>query len=204
MRLDVAGQVGSNDTFGGEAVASAVHENFSISAGSYNYTTDGFRKNADVKHEIYNMFTQVALTPELNVQAELRKRNSESGDLAFNFDRNRGTKPNFDRNLDTTLARVGVRWSPIPSSTVILSYIHNDRDEKQTDVIGSFKGLANSFARVEDDGDQFDAQYLYRRRNLNVTAGAGRTLVDRQTEITAKIQAAFEVVPLYWTVWRRS
>ena len=77
---------GKEDTLGFEGIASALYDRFSISAGAFQYDTDGWRPNAGFEHEIKNFFMQAAVTPDLNVQAEVRHRESQQGDLAFNFD----------------------------------------------------------------------------------------------------------------------
>ncbi|MFO1068753.1 MAG: FecR domain-containing protein [Geminicoccaceae bacterium] len=57
--------VGNNQSYGGEAVASALHDRFSVSGGVFDYRTDGWRDNMDIRHTIYDLFLQAALTPEL-------------------------------------------------------------------------------------------------------------------------------------------
>jgi hypothetical protein len=115
VQLNATGQLGNDATLGGEAVASALVGRFSISAGAFHYEIDGWRENHDIKHNIYNLFAQAALTPELNAQVELRRRRSEIGDLALNFDPD-VFFPNFRRETDRDLARVGLRYSPTPNS----------------------------------------------------------------------------------------
>ena len=70
------GLLGNNYTKGGEGVASALYDRYSISAGAFGYDTDGWRENADIRHTIVNVFFQAAITPELNAQVEIRSRRS--------------------------------------------------------------------------------------------------------------------------------
>ncbi|MDR4513529.1 hypothetical protein [Nitrosomonas sp.] len=74
-QLVASGIVGSNSTIGDEVVASALYDRASISVGQFHYGTDGFRPNNDQKHNVYNAFLQYAITPKLNLQAEIRRRN---------------------------------------------------------------------------------------------------------------------------------
>ena len=71
------GMVGSHDTEGGEGVVSALYDWLSLSAGVFHYDTDGWRPNNDIKHDIYNVYAQAAVTPDLNIQAEFRRRDTE-------------------------------------------------------------------------------------------------------------------------------
>ena len=132
VQLQGSGLVGNENTLGFEGIASALYDRFSISAGSFHYDTDGWRPNNDVQHDIYNLFMQAAVTPDLNMQIELRHRESEQGDLAFDFDPT-FFNPEFTRSLDQDTARVGARYSPSPNSDLLLSFIYSDvNDQKIT------------------------------------------------------------------------
>ena len=97
VQFQGSGLVGNENTLGFEGIASALYDRFSISAGAFHYDTDGWRPNDDFQHDIDNFFMQAAVTPDLNMQVELRHRESQQGDLAFNFD------PTFF-NPDSSLA----------------------------------------------------------------------------------------------------
>ena len=174
-QLNASGLVGNNDTFGGEGVVSALYDKFSISAGAFHYETDGWRPNNAINHDIYNVYAQGAITPELNLQVEYRHRESDNGDLAFNFNPN-SFNPLFDRRLNQDIGRLGLRYSPTPNSDLLLSFIYSDRDEDQGNVFPGFS------ASVDDQGYQIEAQYLYRREWLNLTAGFGNTGIDFENQ----------------------
>ena len=74
---------GKEDTLGFEGIASALYDRFSISAGAFDYDTDGWRPNAGFEHEIKNFFMQAAVTPDLNVQVEVRHREISAGRLGL-------------------------------------------------------------------------------------------------------------------------
>ncbi len=131
VRLDLSGVVGNNQTYGNEAVVSAIYDGLSLSAGQFHYQTNGFRQNNDLSHDIYNVFAQAAISPTFNVQAELRSRRTESGDLRLNFDP-RSFSPDRDRDLDQDTARIGARYSPAPGNDVIASVIYSNRNDKLT------------------------------------------------------------------------
>ena len=62
----ISGVAGNNSTLGEEVVLSGLEGKLSYSLGQYHYETNGFRENADLRHDIYNAFVQVAVTPQFN------------------------------------------------------------------------------------------------------------------------------------------
>ncbi|MGH6921996.1 MAG: TonB-dependent receptor domain-containing protein [Geminicoccaceae bacterium] len=177
-QLNAAGVVGNNNTYGGEGVASAVYDRFSVSAGGFGYTTDGWRKNNDIDQNVQNVFFQTAITPELNAQIEFRRRHSDFGDLPFNFDPDFFSE-NLKREIDLDTYRAGVRYSPLPSSDFLLSIIYSDLQEKtneREDDVFDFK------FPLHDEGYQLEGQHIYRRDRLNVTTGVAYYDVNRKIE----------------------
>ena len=130
-QLNATGLVGNESTYGAEGVASAIYDRYSVSAGGFGYWTDGWRKNNDINQNVQDVFFQTAITPELNAQLEFRRRHSDFGDLAFNFDPD-FFSPNFDRVRQDTY-RAGLRYSPLPSSDFLVSFIYGDLKQKLTD-----------------------------------------------------------------------
>jgi tetratricopeptide (TPR) repeat protein len=181
-KLDVNAFGGSNNTFGGEGAVTALYNRFSFGAGGLHYQSDGWRANNGLNQHLYDFFAQAAVTPELNVQAEFRHRESKEGDLAFNFDP--GTflrEKSVGREQDT--ARFGLRYSPASDSHFLFSYLHTDRIQK--DNINGIPGenpttKISQISEGRDDGDQFEGQYLFQRERLNNTAGFAHSTVNRQ------------------------
>ena len=189
-QFNVTGFGGNNDTYGGEAVVSGLYGPASFSIGAFSYDTDGWRTNNDQDRNIYNLFGQVALTPQLNIQAEFRHSESESGDLAFNFDPDDFFRDlSDDRDQDTY--RLGVRYTPAADGrhNFLLSYIHNELDQSLSqsekldpfDPNDPFEPVATlSFdSDVRDNGDQVEAQYIYQNERVNVVSGAAYSDADR-------------------------
>ena len=129
-QLNTTGVIGNNSTRGGETVLSGIYDKLSLSAGQYLYKSNGFRKNFDLRDDISDLFAQAAVTPELNVQAEFRRRRVETGDLGLFFDPLLRRKPGFERDLDQDTGRFGARYSPTPQSDIIYSFIYSKRHEK--------------------------------------------------------------------------
>jgi tetratricopeptide (TPR) repeat protein len=186
-QFDAAAVGGNKDTYGGEAVVSGLYDRYSFSVGAFTYNTDGWRPNNALDRDIYNVFGQAAITPKLNVQAELRHQESEAGDLAFNFDPTNFLLDKTDtRDQDTF--RLGLRYTPTPRSkqNILLSWIHNDRDEtlSQSESLDPFTTLSID-SDVRDKGDQFEGQYIYQQDRWNVVAGAAYS--DSNRDITDTI-----------------
>ena len=129
VQVNATGLIGNNETRGAEAIASAIYNKVSISGGALSYRTDGWRENASIDQDIQDAFAQWAVTPELNVQAEFRNRDTNQGDLEQRFDRNE-FDPTLKGSLDQVTGRFGLRYSPVPSSDFLFSFIYNERDEK--------------------------------------------------------------------------
>ncbi len=176
----IAGIGGNNSTLGEEVVLSGLEGKLSYSLGQYHYETNGFRDNADLRHDIYNAFVQVAVTPQFNLQAEYRWRETESGDLGLRFD------DSFERNLRSTVrqdtARFGAHFAASSQSDMIFSVIHGNLEEEEH----------NS----NDKGYQMEAQYLFRSNHFNLITGIGGYDIDHlgsssESGFTAKQRNAY-------------
>ena len=160
-----SGVVGSNNTLGNEVVGSVIYDRISISMGQFHYESNGFRPNNDQTHNIYNAFMQFAISHKFNIQAELRSRKTEHGDLTLDFDLlNKDkyfTEKNiYRRDLKEDTARVGAKYSISPDQDLLLSgkYITRFEDTGTT---------------TENAGFQIEAQHLFRKRYFNSTIGSG-------------------------------
>jgi tetratricopeptide (TPR) repeat protein len=177
-QLNVSGFGGNNETYGGEGVVSAVYDRFSLSLGGFSYDTDGWRPNNDVDQKIFNGYGQWAITNELNVQAEYRYQDSETGDLEFRFD-----PDDFidDRKVDTdrNSIRLGLRYSPTTASNFIFSYIYNDRDEERSES-QPFDPVTTLFfdSDLETDGSLIEGQYIHQADSFNLVLGGGYSNPD--------------------------
>ena len=180
-QLVASGIVGSNNTFGNELVYSQLHERTSVSLGQFHYQSNGFRKNNGQNHDILNAFIQHAFTPKLNVQAEVRTRETEHGQLLLDFGRNNekgeGFEENSHRFLKEDTARVGARYELSPDQDLIISGKYINRIEDIRD-LGKFK----------NSGFQLEAQYLLRHEYFNTTLGGGgyRFKLNESSDMTNK------------------
>ena len=149
---DRLGAVGSNDTFGNELIGGYQIGRAAISAGQLHSQSDGFRFNNDFDNNVYNVLGQAALTPQLGVQAEFRKRESDQGDLELRL--LPGVSPNRNR-IDETTGRLGAHYELTPGSDLISSFIYTDRDDQTID--REF-GLFDS--KEDDHGFQLENQHI--------------------------------------------
>ncbi len=155
-----SGIVGSNDTLGDEVVFSKLHNKTSVSFGQYYFHSNGFRENNGQKHNIINAFIQHAFTPKLNVQAELRRRETEHGDLLLDF---RTAPRPLRRKLEDNSVRIGARYKLSSDQDLLVSGKYIDANDNLN--------LINLSAKFT--GFQFEAQHLLRYESFNTIFGGG-------------------------------
>jgi tetratricopeptide (TPR) repeat protein len=179
VRLNATGVIGNLGTRSDEVTLSGIVGRAAFSAGQFHYESDGYRENNDVEHDIYTLFGQAALTDTLSVQAELRSRRTDQGDLAQNFD-----PDNFSRQsrtgVDQDTARLGLRYSPTPHFDLLASVIASDRDAylyQPTD----FYILDD---QIKQSGTDAQLQGIYRNHLFNVTTGAGFSKIRQKNVST--------------------
>ena len=133
--LLASGVVGGNNTLGDELVHSGVWENLSYSLGQFHYETDGFRKNNDLRQDLYSGFTQMSLSHKTSIQAELRYRDEAKGDLGLRFDP-KNFNPNLRQTLQAMSIRLGFHHTFTPHSDIIASAIYRDAEADTTLALG--------------------------------------------------------------------
>ena len=175
VRMLAAAFGGNQNTFGDEVLLTGSYRAFTLSLSQFHSDTDGFRRNADVQNDLYDAFAQVAVTPSLSVQAEYRSRDTDQGNINLNFDP-RDFSSTERREIRQDTARLGARYRISQRSDLIASMIHGRRETTNTDIDRS-TGIP--FAQGnEDEGYQFEAQYLFRGEAFNLIAGGARYDID--------------------------
>ncbi|MGH7886332.1 MAG: TonB-dependent receptor, partial [Candidatus Binatia bacterium] len=164
--LQASGVVGSNSTYGDEVVHSGLWRNLSYSVGQYHYETDGFRENNDVRVDLASGFIQASLTPRLSIQAELRHREFERGDIDLIADGSFLSDLRLRTISDTF--RAGVRYSPNQRSDFIASFIHLDGDNFSQQPSAGNPGTLNNVS-----GNQGEIQHLFRSNYFSGVTGFG-------------------------------
>ena len=121
---------GSQATWGDDLVISGLKGPLSLSVGQFHYQTDGWRTNSDYHDDLYNAFAQLALSDKTSVQAEVRTRALEQGDISL-----RTTQPDLDptfrRTVNQDTARLGIRHKPSLTTDLIASVVYEDRQERR-------------------------------------------------------------------------
>ncbi len=115
----------NNNTHGNDLVISGLHNNITSSLGQFHYKTNGFRKNNDLKHDIYNAFIQSKVTKNLNLQIELRDRKTESGDLRLKYDPNI-FEENQRQKIKSNTSRFGLKYQLVPNQFILGSILTNN------------------------------------------------------------------------------
>ena len=184
-QLTASGVVGNQATLGVESVASGLWNNVSLSAGQYHFETDGFRDNNDLNHNIYDVFAQIAVTPQLDFQLEYRRRETDQGDRALNFDPD-SFSPTERVDIDQGTFRVGSHLKLSPGSEFILSGLYTDRREhlSSSDVLPPSgpapETLFEETDKFEDKAYQGEIQYLFNTQLASLVAGGGAYDVDQR------------------------
>ncbi|MEQ1560970.1 MAG: tetratricopeptide repeat protein [Methyloglobulus sp.] len=172
VRFTTTGIAGSNSTLGDEAALSGIFNKFSFSLGQLRYHTDGFRKNNDLTHNIYNAFAQYEITPKFSVQAEYRHRETEHGDLGLYGGDDLIIK-GYRRKLHQDTYRYGMKFSPSKNSDWLLSLVHANRTEQQIPI----PNLTQNTKSYD-----IDVQNLFHNEYMNTISGLGLYRTDNHND----------------------
>ncbi len=173
--------VGEDDTLSGEGILSGIYKKFSFSAGYSGFKTDGFRENNTQEDQIASAFVQAELSPSTSLQAEVRYRNVESGDLGLHFFED-DFSPLQTEKTDGTNVRVGLRQDFGPAVTLLASYLHSD---KTIDFGLPDPEISQTFTIDRDEkADSVEGQLLFRAPAVKVVAGGGYFDVDSKETTT--------------------
>ena len=164
--------LGGNGTSGQEQIVSGLRDNVSFSMGYTQFHSAGWRDNSSQKDAIGNAFVQMELSPQTSIQAEYRYRYLKTGDLDMRY-LNGDFRNNYSQNELSNTGRFGLKHSFNPNSTLLGSFIYQNRDTGQQNY------PTNSF--ITSINDQFpnqkaysgELQHLYTSTPINVTSGAG-------------------------------
>jgi tetratricopeptide (TPR) repeat protein len=188
LALQVSSIGGTNDTWGEEVVQSGVWGPLSYSIGQFHYQTDGFRRNNDLKEDIYNVFVQGMLSYNTSVQAEFRSAEKKYGDLSFNFFND--FLPGLREKDETESIRLGFHHAFSPRSDLIGSFMYQDAEPRLH--ICGFLGQANVKSEADDDGYSGELQYLFRAERFNIVTGAGYFYIkEKETDFFEPLSPPF-------------
>ncbi len=168
--LQASGVLGSRDTTGDEVTQSGIWGKFSYSLSQFHFETDGFRNNNELRQDLYNVFAQYALSPNLTFLGEIRHRETHHGDLEFEFEPE-VFDPDFDRYERVDLNRFGLRYSPTVHSNVIAVVSHYDVREDTVFTRILDRPLRDS--KFSSDGYVAEGQFSFRSDYVDLILGVG-------------------------------
>ena len=177
LTLQVSGIAGSDNTFGEEIVQSGVWGPLSYSIGQLHYHTDGFRRNNDLKQNIYDVFVQGMLSYNTSIQAEFRSTEKNYGDLSINFFSD-NFYPYLRQGGETDSIRLGFHHQFAPGSDLIGNFMYQQQDSSMIDFLSLDRFLINYSDIYNADAYSAELQYLFRSKYINFVAGAGYFNID--------------------------
>ena len=175
----VTGLAGTQSTFGGEASAGAQQGPFSISVGTLQATTDGFRRNGDIENSLYNVIAKAAITPEFQLYGELRRREYRQGDIALDFDLD-----SYDgdqrRDFKQTTGVAGLVYRPTTATTLLATASASKFRDKfnDDDVLPPGAPTTDLRGHFTDQGYQLETQVIHSTGYLDLLAGGAFYDVD--------------------------
>ena len=164
---------GENNTYAGEGVLSGIYQKAAFSLGGFHFQTDGWRKNADQKDTIANAFLQLEISPQTSIQAEVRRRETDLGDIQQRFFPENFFPNTTDKN-DLYSVRLGGHHFIVPNSVVLASFIYQDNSFISTDK----SPFAISELKLPRRSLGIELQNISRLGSFNITSGLGYADID--------------------------
>jgi hypothetical protein len=163
------GQVGSFDTYADELDLSLVKGAGAFKAAQFHYETGGFRPNADIEHDIWNLFAAVEPAPFIGVQAEVRHRETVQGDIVVDFDPNVFSATQR-QTIEHDVWRFGAQMRFTPDHTLLVNY--SRENFTSTFMLPSPGNPLIKFATRNDlRADNFQAQLTNSIEQFNLVSG---------------------------------
>lgn len=154
-----AGNLGQR---GAQAAVAGRYGNWAASLGQMHRESDGFRDNNDQGHALYNVFVQTEPSPDLSMQLEARRRDTERGDLRLNQD-----PDDFDpvgRNrVESSDVTFGLRATLSRRDTLLVAASAIEEDDTLAGLDFTSVGELPSRSRVDTDGMDVQLQWHHRR-----------------------------------------
>jgi tetratricopeptide (TPR) repeat protein len=179
LGVKAGGVVGNRDTLASELAVSGLTGVVSGSVGYFTYSTDGFRQNSSISHQIFGSLVQLAPSPGLALQVEYREKDTDLGDIAMSFD------PDFftprDRSaIRQNSARLGLTYRPTPQSTLLATVVRNNQTFDDTFFVPAVEDGEVIF---DDRATSYELQYLHKRDAFSVIGGMGYSEADSSIAI---------------------
>ena len=191
VALQANALVGNSGTIGDDAVMSIIQGPLSGSVGQFHYETNGFHDDGDLRHNIYNAFAQLSLTPKLSVQGELRSRDTDAREPQLLFN---SLPIDTREEIDQSSGRFGLRWRPTVAQDLLLSYIYKVTEECDF-LSASLPGIqVNQDLCNEQRGHQIELQHHINLGRLRPISGIGWVSLLEEIEGATRTSVMFDSI----------
>jgi tetratricopeptide (TPR) repeat protein len=177
--LFLNGLLGDHDRSGFEGAFTGSNGRLAFALNGCRYKDGGFRENEDYDRSVYGGLLQLALTPQLDIQAELQRDDRDFGDITYGFDPALAS-PTSRNDVDVDTDRFGLHYRTDSGSHLILSAINSDRTD--TSFVES-PGVFDARRKVRYRTLQVEGQYITRVGRTAVTVGGGGGSIDRTDDV---------------------
>jgi hypothetical protein len=178
IRTLASGVVGTQNTWGDEILVSALKNSGLLSAGQFHFETVDKDQKTSLNEDIFNTFVQKDISPYTSVQAEYRSTRMTRSTSRLPFDP-QDIQRDFQEDNKRDIARVGFRQTLSDSSNLVVSLVHQERENTQMDhlvsVIPDFplQLLVDAKITEQNHVNSTEAQYLYGAQQVSLVSGAG-------------------------------
>jgi tetratricopeptide (TPR) repeat protein len=126
FQLDAS--IGEKNTWSNNAILAGLYDRFAFSLGQYHTQTDGFRINAEFEQDIYNAFTQYALSDKTSFQLEVANTAEQKGDVTQRLLPEFLNKDNIQIDSEISTFRLGIKQALTTDTDLLLSGIRRDQE----------------------------------------------------------------------------
>ena len=131
IQLDAT--IGEKNTWSNDAIVAGLYDRFAFSLGQYHTQTDGFRTNAEYEQDIYNVFTQYALSNNTSFQIEVSDSAEQKGDVTQRLLPEFLNNNNIQIHSEISTVRLGIKQALTTDTDLLISGIRRDQDFSSTD-----------------------------------------------------------------------
>ncbi len=163
LNLTLAGLEANNKTSGHEAILSGVYDWLALSAGTYDYKTDGFHSNNGQDQQLNRYFAQARITNNVSVFLERLEKEETLGDL-LRFDIT-DFIPSRTTNTDENSNRVGLLYRIDAKNSLVATHL-----KQKSDFVDDIAVLTLTSTQSKNT-DTYEFKYNYDNNTYSMTAG---------------------------------
>jgi hypothetical protein len=177
VQLDLS--VAEEDTWSNDAILGGLYDRVAFSLGQYHTETDGFRENADYEQDLYNIFTQYAISDSTSLQLEVNQEEVTKGDVTQRLNPDLLVDESLRVDAELTSYRVGANHAISTNTQLLFNTKRIDIDNIQETWTGSSLFTLEIDAQLDihdiqllhsDDAYQLLTGINYNRDEFNSTA----------------------------------